>query len=88
MFGHAGQRVDVDRHAAGQHQLVVVEHAGPFRPVVQLPPVEVDVRDRGHAEARALDDLSDRGHHVPWQHRGAHHLGQQRIVGDAIFLAQ
>ncbi len=76
MLGHAGQRGHIDRHAAGQHQLFVVEHAGAFSPVVDLPPREVDVRDGGHVEARALNDMSDRGDRVPRQQRGADDLGE------------
>ena len=68
MFGHAGQNIQVDCHAAGQHQLVVVDDAGVLTQIPNFSPVEVDLRDGGHAEPRGLEHLADRSHYMPGQH--------------------
>ena len=87
---HAGDDVEVDDRAAGQHQVVVVlPFRGPGgRGVGDEAPGQVDAAERRGAALHARHHLPDRGDDVHGVDGRADHVAQQRGKDEMVFLAE
>ena len=83
---HAG----IDRHAAGQHEVLVwlCLRAAALQLVLDPPAGEVQASHDGGATKRVLQELPDRPYHVQRVDGRADDLGQHRREGQEVFLAK
>jgi hypothetical protein len=67
--------------------LIVAQHAGALAEVLKLVRSGVDLADLRHGHVAAMNHLPVRRDHVARQDRRAHYLGQQRVEGYEVLLA-